>query len=138
MRGVPMGLHEHLKAALDEAGIAGPWEHGHRQGHGPGRAGWSEGERGERRGRRGGHGGPGGRGPGGPGGHGGHRGAGGHGPWQGAGPEQVDSADVVGWLTGRLPDGWLTGPPAVTVDRDEILIVGPLAAPEMPDGAVEG
>jgi hypothetical protein len=113
-----MGLHEHLRAALDEAGISGPWEHG---------------ERGEWRARRGGHGGPGGRGRG-PG----HEG---HGPGrhlQGGGPEQLDPADVIGWLTGRLPDGWLTGPPTVTVDRDEILIVGPLAAPDMPEGTAEG
>jgi hypothetical protein len=123
-----MGLHENLKAVLDEAGFAGPRAHG--PGHHPG---WSEGERGERRGRRGGHGGPGGRGRG----PGGHEGPPGRGPWAGGGPEQLNPADVVGWLTGRLPDGWLTGPPQVTVDRDEILIVGPLAAPEMPEGAGE-
>ena len=31
------------------------------------------------------------------------------------------------WITGVLPDDWFTGPPEVTVDRDEILIVGPTA-----------
>jgi hypothetical protein len=45
---------------------------------------------------------------------------------------------VLGWLTGRLPDGWLTGPPQVTVDRDEIIIVGSLATPEVPKAAGEG
>lgn len=122
-----MGIHEHLRAALDEAGWP-PHEHGHR--HGP-RSASSERDRGESRARRGGHGGPGGRGRG-PGGHGGH-----DRHWGGSGPEQVSAADVSGWLAGRLPDGWLIGPPEVTVDRDEIIIVGLLAAPEVPEGAGE-
>jgi hypothetical protein len=127
-----MGLHEYLSAALNEGGR-------HTYGRGMGA---SEAERGEARARRGGFGGPGGQG--GPGG----RGRGGHGRpggpegggrhWQGAGPEQVSPADVLGWLAGRLPDGWLTGPPQVTVDRDEIIIVGPLAAPDVPKTAGEG
>ncbi|MBW3650188.1 MAG: hypothetical protein KY458_06450, partial [Actinobacteria bacterium] len=29
-----------------------------------------------------------------------------------------------GWFAGRLPDGWFMGPPQVTVDREEILVVG--------------
>src|SRR5581483_5145624 len=41
--------------------------------------------------------------------------------------------DVPAWLAGRLPDQWLDGAPEVTVDRDEILVVGRLAPP-----AVEG
>ncbi|MEA2558051.1 MAG: hypothetical protein QOG88_1589 [Actinomycetota bacterium] len=40
-------------------------------------------------------------------------------------------AQVQGWFAGRLPDGWLTGPPEVTVDRDEILVVGTLAEPDL-------
>ena len=36
-----------------------------------------------------------------------------------------------GWLMGRLPDGWFVGPPEVSVDRDEIVIVGTLPAPEI-------
>jgi hypothetical protein len=120
-----MGLHEHVRAALDEAGWPGPREFG----KGPGHRAGSEHERSERRERRGGYGGPGGRGRG--------RGHEGHRHWQG-GPEQVSAADVAGWLTGRLPDGWLTGPPEVTVDRDEIIIVGTLAAPEVPETGDEG
>jgi hypothetical protein len=42
-------------------------------------------------------------------------------------------ATVQGWFAGRLPDGWFTGPPEVTVDRDEILVVGALAEPDYPD-----
>jgi len=38
---------------------------------------------------------------------------------------------VQGWFAGRLPDGWLTGPPEVRVDRDEIMVVGTLAEPEL-------
>jgi hypothetical protein len=36
-----------------------------------------------------------------------------------------------GWLSGRLPDEWFDGAPEVTVDRDEVVVVGRL-------GAVEG
>lgn len=42
--------------------------------------------------------------------------------------------DIAAWITGRLPDGWFTGAPTVTVDRDEIVVVGPLAPPENADG----
>ena len=36
------------------------------------------------------------------------------------------SDDITQWLQGRLPDDWFTGQPEVTVDRDEILVVGRL------------
>lgn len=39
-----------------------------------------------------------------------------------------------GWFAGRLPDDWFTGPPTVTADREEILVVGTLAEPEYPKG----
>lgn len=37
---------------------------------------------------------------------------------------------ISAWLAGRLPDDWFEAPPEVTVDRDEVLVVGrvPLAA----------
>jgi len=35
---------------------------------------------------------------------------------------------IASWLSGRLPDAWFTEQPEVTVDRDEILVVGRLAA----------
>src|SRR6187455_1979594 len=58
----------------------------------------------------------------GPGGRGG-RGPG-RGGWQQADlPEAVDAA---AWLSGRLPDGWFVGAPEVTVDREEIVVVGEL------------
>lgn len=37
---------------------------------------------------------------------------------------------VRGWLTGRLPSAWFDGEPEVTIDRDEITIVGRIPAPE--------
>jgi hypothetical protein len=42
-------------------------------------------------------------------------------------PEQV----LRGWLAGRLPDDWFTGPPEVRADREEITIVGALQEPEV-------
>ena len=46
------------------------------------------------------------------------------------------TAEVVGgWLVGRLPDDWFVGEPTVTIDRDEIVIVGAIAAPEAGDAA---
>jgi hypothetical protein len=42
-------------------------------------------------------------------------------------------ADLAAWFTGRLPDAWFTEAPGVTVDRDEILVVGTLPAPEHAD-----
>jgi hypothetical protein len=58
----------------------------------------------------------------GPGGRGG-RGPG-RGGWQQADLPEAD--DAAAWLQGRLPDEWFTGTPDVTVDREEILIVGEL------------
>lgn len=41
--------------------------------------------------------------------------------------------DLTAWFTGRLPDDWFEGPPVVTGDRDEILVVG-----DLPDVELEG
>jgi hypothetical protein len=43
--------------------------------------------------------------------------------------------DVRGWFAGRIPEGWFTGPPEVTVDADEVLVVGDVPEPAYPDGA---
>jgi hypothetical protein len=55
---------------------------------------------------------------------------------RGRGPEvpPVDRAEVAGWLAGRLPDDWFTGPVELTIDRDEITVVGTLAEPEAGEG----
>ena len=36
---------------------------------------------------------------------------------------------IRGWFAGRLPDDWFVGAPEISVDRDEILVVGTLAEP---------
>lgn len=50
---------------------------------------------------------------------------------------QQDGERVRGWLTGRLPADWFEGEPEVTIDREEILVVGRIAAPEQSDGVSE-
>jgi hypothetical protein len=35
--------------------------------------------------------------------------------------------EVTAWLERRLPDGWFAGPPEVTADTEEILVIGSLA-----------
>lgn len=62
------------------------------------------------------------------------RGRGWRGPSWGGGrggrrPAEPPSAeDAQAWLAGRLPDDWFTGRPEITVDREEILVVGELPA----------
>jgi hypothetical protein len=46
-------------------------------------------------------------------------------------------AKIRAWLAGRLPADWFTGAADVTIDREEITIVGPLAAPDIGEGATE-
>jgi hypothetical protein len=45
------------------------------------------------------------------------------------------SEEIRGWLTGRLPEEWFDGAPEVTVDREEITVVGTLRAPDLAEGA---
>ena len=46
-----------------------------------------------------------------------------------------DATDAAGWFAGRIPDEWFTGDLRVTVDRDEITVVGELPAPESAEAA---
>ena len=48
---------------------------------------------------------------------------------------RTKTQDLAGWFAGRLPDGWFSGPPEVTSDREEILVVGTLPEPEYPKDA---
>jgi hypothetical protein len=41
--------------------------------------------------------------------------------------------EITAWVRGRLPDDWFTEPVEVTVDREEITVVGRVAAPEGAD-----
>jgi hypothetical protein len=50
----------------------------------------------------------------------------------------MDQQTLEGWFAGRLPEGWFTRAPAVEVDRDEILVVGELAEPDLAPGSDEG
>ena len=45
--------------------------------------------------------------------------------------------ELRGWFAGRIPDDWFTGPVEVTADREEILIVGALAALKAAKGTSE-
>ena len=47
----------------------------------------------------------------------------------------TENEKIAGWIHGRLPDDWFTEPAEVTVDREEIYIVGRIAAPEGGDEA---
>lgn len=46
------------------------------------------------------------------------------------GASEQTTEQIVGWVHGRLPDDWFTETAEVTVDRDEILIVGRIALPD--------
>jgi hypothetical protein len=48
-------------------------------------------------------------------------------------PPTTTADELAAWFTGSLPDGWFTGPVTVTFDRDEILVTGNLAAPNVGD-----
>lgn len=50
----------------------------------------------------------------------------------------TNDTEVAGWIQGRLPDAWFTGAAEVTADREEILVVGTLAAPEGVEGEPDG
>lgn len=39
--------------------------------------------------------------------------------------------EIEGWFAGRLPDDWFEGAAEVTVDRDEIVVVGTLPTPKV-------
>ncbi|PRY12519.1 hypothetical protein [Kineococcus rhizosphaerae] len=45
-----------------------------------------------------------------------------------------DDADIAAWLSGRLPQDWFETAPAVSVDREEIVVTGRLAVPESTEG----
>jgi hypothetical protein len=43
--------------------------------------------------------------------------------------------ELSGWFAGRIPAEWFVGPPTVTVDREEIMVVGTLSEPDLPADA---
>ncbi|MGH8835195.1 MAG: hypothetical protein ACRDWG_09410 [Actinomycetes bacterium] len=50
-------------------------------------------------------------------------------------PSRRSAEKIRGWLTGRLPEDWFTEPVEVTVDRDEITVVGRIPQPTVGDDA---
>lgn len=42
--------------------------------------------------------------------------------------------EIQGWVVGRVPDEWFDGAPEVSVDREEILVVGRLEQPDPDSG----
>jgi len=54
---------------------------------------------------------------------------------RGGGNAASTAAEVRAWFIGRLPGDWYTTEPDVQVDREEITVVGTLAAPETSAGA---
>lgn len=45
--------------------------------------------------------------------------------------------ELRGWFAGRIPDEWFTGPLDVTVDREEILVIGDIPEVKAAKGASE-
>jgi hypothetical protein len=41
--------------------------------------------------------------------------------------------EIRGWFAGRLAPDWFTGAPEISTDRDEILVIGTIAAPALAD-----
>jgi hypothetical protein len=50
-------------------------------------------------------------------------------------PEIMSFEEISGWVIGRLPESWFEMAPTITVDNDEILILGRLSAPDLGDNA---
>src|SRR4029077_17008226 len=53
-------------------------------------------------------------------------------------PAPLTESELHGWFAGRLPEKLFAGPPTITSDRDEILVVGDIEEPELPKDAGEG
>lgn len=45
--------------------------------------------------------------------------------------------ELAGWFAGRLPDGWFAGTPDVSVDREEILVIGEIADVDLGSDATD-
>ena len=49
----------------------------------------------------------------------------------------TEQEQIAGWIHGRLPDDWFTEPADVSVDRDEIVVIGRIAVPDGVEGSTE-
>ncbi len=52
-----------------------------------------------------------------------------------SGPEQERL--IAAWFSGRLPEAWFEAGPTITIDPDEIQVVGTLPSPQLAEGAGE-
>ena len=43
--------------------------------------------------------------------------------------------EIQAWFAGRVPDGWFSGPPEVSADGDEVLVIGNLPDVEVAKGS---
>jgi hypothetical protein len=59
------------------------------------------------------------------------------GEWRPRAEQPPAATDAPAWIGGALPEGWFTGPAEITIDRDEITIVGRLSEPTLADDASE-
>src|SRR5256885_11919090 len=48
---------------------------------------------------------------------------------------EATTSESQAWFAGRVPDGWFAGPPEVSADGDEILVVGQLPDVEVAKGS---
>jgi len=46
----------------------------------------------------------------------------------------ASTSQIVGWVSGALPPDLFSSAPEIDVDRDEILVVGDVGGPEVPEG----
>ena len=49
--------------------------------------------------------------------------------------DEKELGSIKGWFAGRLPDGWFTGAPEVTLEGEQIVVVGSLPEVELGSGA---
>jgi len=56
---------------------------------------------------------------------------------RGRAAEAPPTDDATAFIQGALPDDWFTAAPDVSIDRDEIIIVGGLPAPKLDEGATD-
>src|SRR5687767_12610245 len=56
---------------------------------------------------------------------------------RGRAAEAPPTDDAAAFIHGALPDDWFTGAADVSIDRDEIIIVGTLPAPRLEEGATD-
>jgi len=54
-----------------------------------------------------------------------------------SGRDSEPEEKLSGWFTGRLPGDWFTSDPGITLDREEITVIGVLPDPETRSGATE-